>query len=108
VEREGGDAFALLHHLGGAVARPHPHKQVDVVRLVRQRQDSPACSAHLPSIDSRQRAATGLTKTDLRRLGAPDEVVDDQVDTMLVSLVLHVEMIGYDNSEINRHRRMVG
>src|SRR5262249_34450175 len=32
-EMEGCDALALLHHLGGAVARPHPHKQVDVVRL---------------------------------------------------------------------------
>ena len=95
--------LALLHHVSGAVAGPDPHEQVDMVRLNRQRQDRPATLSTL-ALDEFLRACRHWPHQHrLAALGAPEEVVDTQVNPMFVSLLCHVEIRAYDNSKINTY-----
>src|SRR5262249_886314 len=87
-EREGGDALALVHEVRGALARPHPHQQVNVIRLDPQRQYPPPTLNtfrlnEFPAPRGHRPCQHGLTP-----FGAPDQVVDDPVDAMRVALVV--------------------
>src|SRR5258708_2593329 len=91
-KREGRDTLTLLDHLGGAVARPDAHNQMDVVRWDGQRLDIPPMLGAL-RLDqltaSRRHRPHQHRLAALAALGAPDQVVHNQVDAMLVSLLVH-------------------
>ena len=44
----------------------------------------------------------GTTQHGLAPLETPDQVVDDKVDTVFIALVVHVEIVEYNNVFINR------
>src|SRR5215470_1870650 len=72
-----------------------------MVRLDRQRQNLPTPLSTL-ALDQLPAACCHWShKHRLAALGAPDEVIDDQVDAMLVSLVLHVEIVACSDNKIN-------
>ena len=55
-------------------------------------------STHFAWINARQSLRTLPVRTRLRRYWAPDNIVDDKVDPMFVSLPLHVD--GYQLSTV--------
>src|SRR5258707_11424810 len=87
-EMKGRDALALLHHLRRAIAGPHPHEQVDVVWLDRQRQNLPTLFRALALDQVAAGCGHWPHQHWLAAARAPDEVIDDQVDAMLIPLVL--------------------
>ncbi|HEX9415020.1 MAG TPA: hypothetical protein VF916_16070, partial [Ktedonobacterales bacterium] len=71
-----------------AVAGPYPHEQVDAVRLNRQRQHLPAL---LRTLALDQLPTAGGHWSDQHRLAAaraPDQVLDDEMNAVLIPLVL--------------------
>jgi hypothetical protein len=86
------NTFDHLEHVDGGVPWPDSYEQADVVGLDCQFLDVPAVlGAHgfdqLP-------ASLGdiLYKDGLPPLGTPDQVVDDHMDPVFVSLIFHVDI----------------
>src|SRR2546426_6689238 len=94
------EALALLDHIGGRVRRPDTHKEMDMIGLYRQLQ-------HLPTLLSTLLLDEGLAvcgdtapKHGFPALGTPDQVVDDKMDAVFISLVIHVDIVAYNNTYI--------
>lgn len=82
-----GEPLAFLDNIRRAVGGPYADKQVDVVGLDGEAKNLPALlSAFLPD-EGVALAAHGVDEHGLAALGAPDEVVDNEVDAVLVALV---------------------
>jgi hypothetical protein len=79
---------------------------VDVIGLDGERQDNPATLSTLPLDQLAAARHYWPHQHRLAAFGPSDEAVDDQVDAILVALILHVEVIEYDNNEINNLRLM--
>jgi hypothetical protein len=97
----GRDAFHFLEHIGGGRGRPGPDEQMDVIGLDRQLLDMPSVLSALGldqgfTVDRDFSGEDGLTT-----LRTPDQVVDDQVDTVFVALVLHVDIANAIDTAIN-------
>jgi len=93
---DGRKPLALLDDLGGRRDRPGPDEQVDVVRLHGQFQDRPALLLALALDQLAAFLGHVADKDRLASFRAPDEVVDDQMDPMLVALVLHNLVVDND------------
>jgi hypothetical protein len=98
------ESLALFDHSGGRVGRPHAHKEMDMIGLDRQLQ-------HLPALFSTLLLNKGLavfgdttTKHGFTALGTPDQVVDDKVDAVFISLIIHVDIAPYNNTIIYKYR----
>src|SRR5260370_1090491 len=110
-QMEGGDALARLHHLRGAVARPHPYKQVDMIGLNGEGEDVPPLLRAL-ALDQLP-AACGHWPYQHRFAApwAPDQVVKDEMDALLIPLIrmclLHASSI-HDNRPTSKGSRAAG
>jgi len=74
-----------------------------VIGLDSQRQDGPSTHSTLAVDQFPAACRYWLHQHCLAALGTPDEMIDNQVDAVFVSLILHVEIIACDNREINKY-----
>src|SRR5215831_1032347 len=86
---KGGEALQFLHDLRRAIGGPDPQKDMDVIGLDRQGENVPAfllalLTNELPAAFFERAYKNGFTP-----FRAPDEMVDDQVNPVLISLVLY-------------------
>ena len=83
-----GKTLAFFHHISRTVGRPYSHKQMDVIGLNSQFDDLPSlfgtCLFNQPFAVYGNRAR----KHGLAAFGCPDKVIDDQMHTMFVALVV--------------------
>ena len=89
----GSDALALLDHFGSRICWPAPDEQVDMIGLNGQLQNVPPT---LRTLDANLVLAfpTNIIHEDmLAPLGAPDKVVNDEVNTVFVPLVFHASIV---------------
>src|SRR5215831_10304697 len=85
---ERGNAFALLDHLSGAIAGPDPHNQVEVIGLDSERQYLPALLSTLALQQLTTPRRDWPNEYRLPAARTPDEVIDDEMDAVFISLVL--------------------
>ena len=95
------EPFALLDHFCGRIGRPRAHEEVDMIRLNRQLHNRPALLGTLLLDEQATVLGNRAAKDRFAPLGTPDEMVDDKVDTVFISLVFHVDTVSYNNSAIN-------
>src|SRR5262249_32341582 len=86
-EGEGREALARLHHVRGASARPHPHNQVDVIRLESQCQYLPPLLGALPF--EHLPAACRHGPHEHRRAAAwtPEARGEEELDAVVIALL---------------------
>lgn len=68
---------------------------MDVIGLNRQFQDCPTLFGALLLNKDLTFLGDGATQYRFAALGTPDQVVDDKVDAVFISLVIHVEIVAY-------------
>src|SRR5262245_45345966 len=83
--------FAFFDHFGGRVGGPYADKEVYMVWLNRQFQDVPTFLSTLLLDKVLTVLGDTATKDGFAPLWAPDEVVNDKVDTVFISVIFHVE-----------------
>src|SRR5439155_12018563 len=86
----------------GGVGRPDTHEEMDMIGLYRQFQYLPALLGTLLLDEGLAVLGDTATKDGLAALGAPDQMVDDKVDAVVITLVFHVDIIAYNNIYIYR------
>ena len=95
------ESLTFFNHRGSRVAGPHANKQVDMIGLNSQFDNlPPSLSTHL--LDKRATILGDVaTQHGFSPLWAPDEVVDDEMHAVFVSLIGHVDIIELNNMNIN-------
>lgn len=86
------ESFALLDHFCGRIGRPYAREEVDMIRLNCQLHNRPPLLDTLLLDEQATVLSNGATEHSFAPLGTPDEVVDDKVDTVFVSLIFHVDI----------------
>ena len=84
----GCESFALFDHIGGRVGRPDTHKEMAMIGLNRQFQNLPALLSTLLLDEGLAVFGDTAPKHGFAALGTPDQVVDDKVDAVFISLVI--------------------
>jgi hypothetical protein len=107
-EMMGRESFTLLDHLCGRIGRPDTHKEVYVIGLNRQLHKLPPAFSALLFDKCTTVLRNGATQHRLTALGTPDQVVDDKVDAVFISLVFHVDIVAYNNTVIYKDRLFEG
>jgi hypothetical protein len=97
------ESFALFDHIGGRVGRPDTHKEMDMIGLNRQFQNLPALLSTLLLDEGLAVFGDTAPKHGFAALGTPEQVVDDKVDAVFISLVIHVDMVPLNNAFINKY-----
>ena len=69
-----------------------------MIGLNRQRKNLPAFLGTLLLDKGLAILCNSATKHGFAALGAPDQVVDDKVDAVFIPLIVHVEIIAYNNT----------
>ena len=93
--------FALLHDFCRRVPRPHAHKEMDMVWLNGQLKNRPPFLSAFLLNECLAILDDSSTEYGFAALRTPDEMVDNEVDTVFVSLVFHVVIIAFINHYIN-------
>jgi hypothetical protein len=102
---EGSKPLALLDDARRAIAGPDANQQMDVVGLDGQFQDVPTFLAALV-LDPLPAVLRHVAREDgLAALGTPDEMVDDEMDSVFIALIFHVDSIRTIDNKINRGRK---
>jgi hypothetical protein len=104
----GRESFTLLDHLCGRIGRPDTHKEVYVIGLNHQLHNLPPAFSALLFDKCTTVLGNGATQHRLTALGTPDQVVDDKVDAVFISLVFHVDIVAYNNIVIYKDRLFEG
>ncbi len=91
----------FLDHVSSRIGRECSDEKVDMVRLYCQVENIPSFQQCLFADNPLAISGNGVSQNSLSPLRAPDKVVDNKVDPMLVSLIFHVEYISYINIIIN-------
>ncbi len=89
----GCDALDLLHHQRGAIRGPHPYKEMNVIGLNRQRKDRPPLFFALLFNDLPGTLGDLTRQHWLAAAWTPDEMIDDEMHTVLITLVLKLVCI---------------
>jgi len=97
----GRESFALLHHLCGRVGRPDTHEEMDMIGLNRQLHNRPTLLGTLLLDEGLTVLSDSATEHGFPSLGTPDQVVDDKVDTVFIPLIIHVDIVVYNDTLIN-------
>jgi len=97
----GRKSFALLHHLCGRVGRPDTHEEMDMIGLNRQLHNRPTLLGTLLLDEGLTVLSDSATEHGFPSLGTPDQVVDDKVDTVFIPLIIHVDIVVYNDTLIN-------
>jgi|SRR5712691_3663101 len=91
------ESFALLNHLCCRVGRPDAHEEMDVIWLNRQFENCPSLLGTLLFDEGLAVLGDSATQYRFAALRTPDQVVDDKVDAVFISLVFHVDIVVYNN-----------
>ena len=102
------ESFARLDHSGGRVRRPDTHKEMDMIGLYCQFQYLPTLLSTLLLDEGLAVLSDTAPKHGFPALGTPDQVVDDKVDAVFISLIIHVDIVVYNNILINKRRSFEG
>lgn len=86
------EPLALLDHLCGRVSRPDAYEKMDMIGLNRQRHNRPPTFSTLLFNEGTAVLRNGATQHGFPSLGTPDQMVDDQVDAVFISLIFHVDI----------------
>src|SRR5258708_7441923 len=105
---KGRAALALLHDFRGAIARPHPYKEVDMIGLDSERQNLPPMLRTLTCDQLPAACGHRLYQHRLAAAWAPDEVIDDEMDAVFISLVLVCLFHGLHSTTEKTNRHGVG
>jgi len=92
-------AFALFDHIRRAVGCPDTHKEMDVIGLDGKLKNFPSLFL---ALFFKELATVGGNTVDQNRLaplGTPDEVIDNQVNSVFISLIFH--MLNYTGLSTN-------
>jgi hypothetical protein len=89
----GSDALALLDHFGSRVGRPAADEQVDVVGLDGKLQNVPPTFGTLDPNLVLAFPTNIIHEDGLTPLGAPDEMVNYQMNTVFIALVFHASIV---------------
>ncbi len=89
------EPLALLDHLCGRVGRPDTDEEMDMIGLNRQLHNRPPTLSTFLFNEGTTVLRNGATQNGFASLGAPDQVVNDQVDAVFISLIFHVDIIVY-------------
>jgi hypothetical protein len=93
-QREGGESRALLHRIGRAHGGPGPPQEMDVIGLHGQFQNRPALLVTLLASQVIAALADHLMHRHLTPVrGAPDEVIDHQMDLVFIALVVRLPLL---------------
>ena len=92
--------FALLDYLCRRVGRPDTHEEMDMIGLNRQLQNRPTLLSTLLLDEGLAILGDSATEHGFPSLGTPDQVVDDKVDAVFISLIIHVDIISHNNTII--------
>jgi hypothetical protein len=76
---------------------------MDMIGLYRERQNLPTLLSTLLLDEGLTVCGDTATKDRFTALGTPDQVVDNKVDTVFISLIIHVDTIEYNDMLINKH-----
>ena len=85
---EGGKALQCFHDLSRAIRGPDLDKDMDMIGLDSQCENGPAFLLALLLNELLATLFELARENGLPSFWAPDEMIDDQVNTMLISLVL--------------------
>jgi hypothetical protein len=94
-------ALAFLDYLCSRVCGPAAHKQVDMVRLDSQFQDFPTPFCTLNANLMLAFPLNIANQDCLASFRAPNKVIHNQVDSVLISFVFHVDSVPSINSRFN-------
>jgi hypothetical protein len=95
------ESFALFNHLCRRVRRPDAHEEMDMIGLNRQLQHSPTLLGTFLLDEGLAVLGDSPTQHRFAALGTPDQVVDDKVDAVFISLIFHVDIVAYNDACIN-------
>jgi hypothetical protein len=88
-----GDSLDRLEYIGRGVLGPDPDEQVDVIGLNGKLLDVPTQLRTL-GLDEPATVLGHVPHQDgLPPLGTPDEVADDEVESVVIALVFHIESL---------------
>jgi hypothetical protein len=103
-EVERRDALALLDDLGSTVAGPDADEEMDMIRLDGQLQNLPPFVLALARNDTAAVLCHSIDKDRLASLRAPDEVKNDEVNTVFVALIFHAGIVRPSTKESTARR----
>ena len=89
----GCESLALFDDLGGTICRPRPDKQVNMIGLDCQFNNLPTVLLALLFDEAAAVLGNFANEDRLSPLRTPDKMEDDEVDTMLVPLIFHIDSI---------------
>jgi hypothetical protein len=88
-----GHPLDFLEYIGRGILGPDPDEEVDVIGLDGQFLDVPTLLRTL-GLDELAAVLGHLAHQDrLSPLGTPDEVVDDEMNPVLITLIFHVDSL---------------
>jgi hypothetical protein len=86
-ETKGSDALEFFHHLSRAIRGPNPHTHMNVIGLDRKGKHEPALLLAL-MLNELLASFLDLTYQDrLAAFGTPDEMIHNEVYSVLISLI---------------------
>ena len=97
----GREALTFLDDLGSAICRPRTDEQMNMIGLDCQFNDLPTSLLALLLDEAAAVFGDFPDKDRLPPLWAPDKMEDDEMDTMLVSLIFHVDSISRIDTKSN-------
>jgi hypothetical protein len=86
---EGAKALQFLDNLSRTIGRPYSYKQVQVVGLNSQLKDIPSFLSTLLLDQLCETILERACKNGLASFGTPDEMTDNEMDPVLISLIVH-------------------
>ena len=78
-------------------------KEMDMIGLNRQFNNCPPLLSRFPLDEGLTVVGDTPPKHGLAAFGTPDQVVDDKVDAVFISLIIHVDVVLYNDILINRN-----
>jgi len=92
-KEKGGISLQFLDHFCYTIGRPYPYKEMDMVRLDRKRENVPS---FLFALCFKKLLTAVLEFADKNRLasfGTPDEMIDNEMDSVLIPPVFKLAFL---------------